>query len=354
MSRATSRHVDRVRRAIEFDSPDLVPMDLVDVPYLYDAYGTRDPAGVTVPPGAESFDSAWCTYHWTLRPLGVNERGEPLRADEWGCRQVVPREESTAYAILERPDLDTLEKVRAHPWPSPEATDAFFAGRRRVIERHWPDRFINGFLDPGPFLLAFELLGYEGLLVKLVEDPPVVLEVLRRIVDYQKALVPRFREMGAHMVTIIDEIAGTGGLMLSPDLFRREIIGYYRELLDEIHHHGLYTSLLLDGNITAILPDLMALPIDVQLFVQPHATGLEVLTDCFRGKRAVKLAVDMMETLVSGTERQIGEEVDRYVELFHTPRGGLIFQALRWHRPEYDPARVRAQVAAMNRHRRGA
>jgi hypothetical protein len=177
---------------------------------------------------------------------------------------------------------------------------------------------------------------------------------MRRIVDYQKALVPRFREMGAHMVSIIDEIAGSGGLMFSPEIFRAHLVGLYRELLDEIHSQGMYTSLLLDGNVTAILPDLMALPVDVQLFVQPHATGLETLRDCFHGRRAVKLSVDMMETLVHGTEKQISEEVDRYVELFHTPRGGLIFQALRWHRPSNDPVRVRAQVAAMNRHRRGA
>ena len=39
----------------------------------------------------------------------------------------------------------------------------------------------------------------------------------------------------------------------------------------------MYTSLLLDGNITDILPDLMDMDIDVQLFVQPQACGLETI-----------------------------------------------------------------------------
>jgi hypothetical protein len=349
-----SSHIDRVRKAIEFGGPDMVPMDLLDVPFLYDAYGTRAADSFPIPAGAESFDSAWCTYHWTLRPAGQNDRGELVREDEWGCRQVVPADHGSAYSVIARPDLDTMEKILAHPWPDPAGTDAFFESRAATIQRHYPDRFINGFIDPGPFLVAFELLGYEGLMVRLMEEPAAVREVLRRIVEYQKALIGRFRRMGAHMVTIIDEVAGAGGLMFSPEVFRRDFLGLYTELLAETHRNGMYTSLLLDGNITPILPDLMRQEIDVQLFVQPHSTGLDTIQEHFRGTRAVKLAVDMMETLVNGSPSEIAAEVDDYVRRFHTPKGGLIFQALRWHRPEYDPVRVKAQLDAMNRHRPGA
>jgi uroporphyrinogen-III decarboxylase len=247
-----------------------------------------------------------------------------------------------------------MDKVLSHPWPRPEGTDAFFDVRKAIVQRHYPDRFINGFIDPGPLLVAFELLGYEGLMIRLMEEPDVVGKVLRRVVDYQKALIPRFRQMGAHMITIIDEIAGAAGLMFSPEVFRRDFIGLYEELIAETHRNGMYASLLLDGNISAILPDLLKLDIDVHLFAQPHSTGLDVLQECFQGRRAVKLAVDMMKTMVTGTPAEIANEVDDYVRRFHTNRGGLIFQALRWHRPEYDPLRVRAQIAAMNRHRPGA
>ena len=139
--------------------------------------------------------------------------------------------------------------------------------------------------------------------------------------------------------------------MFSPDLFRREFLDLYRELLGEIHAHGLYTSLLLDGNVAAILPDLMGLEIDVQLFVQPHATGLDTIAESFAGRRAVKLSVDMMETLVRGSPQEIEAEVDGFVRRFARPEGGLLFQALRWHRPAYDAERVAASIAAMNRHR---
>ncbi|MEN6305754.1 MAG: hypothetical protein ABFD96_23720 [Armatimonadia bacterium] len=41
---------DRMLRAIRFDSPDRPPLEIDDVPHLYDAYGTLDPAAAR--PGA--------------------------------------------------------------------------------------------------------------------------------------------------------------------------------------------------------------------------------------------------------------------------------------------------------------
>jgi hypothetical protein len=168
--------------------------------------------------------------------------------------------------------------------------------------------------------------------------------------EYQLALVPRFKAMGAHMVNVIDEVAGKQGLMFSPAIFRRHFAPMYERLFAAIHAEGMYTALLLDGNLAEIMPDLMRLDIDQMLFAQPHATGIDAIADYCRGKRCVKLAVDMMDTLATGTETEIEAEVDEYVAKTATPRGGLVFQALRWHRPEYAAHRVRAQIEAMNKY----
>jgi len=349
-----SKHIDRMKRAIEFGRPDCVPMELVDVPLIYDAYGTCDPRAVTIPPGAENFDALWVTYHWTLESLGTNEAGEPLRMDEWGCKQSVPNDTSSAYVILDSPHLATMEDVRNYTWPDPARTDRFFACRKAVIQEHYADRFVTGFLDAGPFLLAFNLMGYDGLLMKLAEDLDVVKEVVGRIHDYQKALVPKFAEMGAHMINIIDEVAGTSGMMFHPDVWREHFQPMLADLLKTIHDHGMYTSLLLDGDVSAIMPDLMDMELDQQFFAQPLCMGLDRIQEYCASKRCVKLAVDMMETMTTGTADQIAAEVDEFVRRFHTDRGGLVFQAMRWHRPEYAAERVKAQIDAMNKYRKGA
>ena len=346
-----SRHIDTMRRAIEFGKPPIIPLEWVDVPLVYDAYGTLDPATVSLPPPAADFDSAWVTYHWIFEELGHTPDGERRRRDEWGCTHVVPHDMDIAYTIVEHPDLTSIEAVAAHPWPDPRATDPFFARRREILEQYYPDRFICGFLDPGPFLIAFNLLGYDGLLLALGDDIERVKAVLRRIVDYQLALIPKFAAMGAHMVNLIDEVAGTTGLMFDPELFRRHFLPYYRELLEAIHAHDMYASVLFDGNIRAILPDLMAMDWDQLFFAQPLSTGLDVIAETCAGRRCVKLAVDMMQTLSLGSPGEIEAQVDEFVRRFHTPDGGLVFQAMRWHRPTFADHRVEAQLRAMNRYR---
>jgi hypothetical protein len=346
-----SQHIDRVKRAIEFGGPDIIPVDLTDIPFIYNAYGTLDPEKVQAPEGMDDFDSAWCTYHWTLESLGKNERGEDVRRDEWGCTQIVPSDLNSAYVVTGRPAIDSMGAATDFPWPSPDDTDGFFSDRKKIIDTYYADRFINGFLDPGPFLIAFEILGYENLLIKLHEDLDLVKYIIGKIVAYQKSLVPRFREMGAHMITIIDEVAGGNGMFFSPELFREHFLPMYEDLFAEIHRNNMYVSLLLDGDITEILGDLSNQPIDLQFFAQPLSTGLETIEEYFRDKRAVKLAVDMMETLSKGKPEEIEDQVDLFVSKFASQAGGLVFQALRWHRPEYDPVRVAAQIRAMNKYR---
>lgn len=346
-----SSHIDTMKRAIEFGSPPYIPMEMVNVPHIYNAYDTISPEQVTLPQGAEDFDSAWCTYHWTFDYQGRNDADEPFRKDEWGCTQIIPNDTGAAYAVVEKPKLRSMDEVNSHPWPDPERTNSFFESRKEIIERHYPNRFICGFLDPGPLLIAFNLFGYDGLLLALHDNLEMAKAVVRKIFDYQIALVPKFEAMGAHMINIIDEVAGTGGLMFAPDIFRQHFKPMYAELLAEIHKHNMYASILLDGNITAIFPDMMDLELDQIFFAQPQSTGIDVIAEHCRGKRCVKMAVDMMVTLAQGTAAEIEAEVDAMVQKLNTPRGGLVFQALRWHRPEYAAERVKAQIDAMNKYR---
>ena len=87
----------------------------------------------------------------------------------------------------------------------------------------------------------------------------------------------------------------------------------FEDLFAEIHRNDMYVSVLLDGNIGDILGDLAQASIDMQFFAQPLSTGIDSIADWHRGKRAVKMAVDMMETLASGSAGEIRNQVDEYV-----------------------------------------
>lgn len=340
-------HIERVTKAFRFEEPDGLPLEIHDVPLLYDAYGTLAPHTVQLVPGAEDFDSLRVTYHWTFTGQGTDEEGQPLRRDEWGCLQRVPPGDQTAYQVLEKPLADPLA-LDTYTFPDPAVSDPFFARLRTVLREHYSDRFVCGYVDPGPLLVTFNLMGYDGMLTRLHDDRSQVLHVVNEVVRFQKGIIDRFAASGVHMVALIDEFAGTEGLMFSPGLWREHFAGFYTELFQHIRNHGLFAGCLFDGDISAILDDYSALQPDVVEIVQPNLVGIEVWGAKLRGKVACKASVDMMTTLAAGTPCDCAAEARKLVETFHTPAGGFMGVSLRWHRPEYPAANVAAVVEAFN------
>jgi len=334
-------HVERMARAIRFGSPDCLPLEVHDVPHLYDAYGTLDPASVALVPGTEEFDSLRVTYHWTFTEAGTSNDGERLRRDEWGCLQRVPRSERTAYEVIEKPLADP-RAIGGYRFPDPSVSDPFFERIARVIRERYADRFVCGYVDPGPLLVAFNLMGYEGLLTRLHDDLDQVRHVVSEIVRFQKGIVGRFVQAGAHMVSLIDEFAGTEGLMFAPGLWREHFAPLYGDLFRHIQGHGRIAGCLFDGDITAILDDFLALKPDVVEIMQPNLVGIERWGQALRGKVAAKASVDMMTTLAEGTPEECRAEARRLVQALHTPQGGFVGISLRWHRPEYPAENVQA------------
>jgi len=345
-------HIERVTKTLRFGKPDRMPLEIHDVPCLYDAYDTLDAPGVIVVPGAEDFDSLRVTYHWTFTPEGHNTAGELLRRDEWGCLQRVPNSDQVAYDVIDKPLADP-RAIDGYQFPDPSLTDPFFERTQAILRQRYAGKFVCGYIDPGPLLVAFNLMGYDGLLMRLHDDLEQVLHVVRQIVQFQKGVIDRWAAIGVHMVALIDEFAGTNGLMFAPGLWREHFAALYGELFRHIRCHGLLAGCLFDGDINSILDDYLALKPDVVEIMQPNLLGIPQWGDRLQGKVAAKASVDMMTTLATGTPAQCREEVARLVDALWTPAGGFMGISLRWHRPEYPPENVAATVQAFNEKRFG-
>ena len=277
-----SEHIDAVRRAIEFGSPDKVPMDLVDVPHLYDAYGTLDE------------DSDGTARRRELR-LGLvspttgrsstpaRRAGEPIRRDEWGCTQSRPAgiDPSPTRSSSARP-WTRWRRCAPTPGPMPSVTDRLLRAPQRMIAERYPDRFIYGLLDPARSWSLSSSSVTRACSSGYTTASRSSWRCWSGSWTYQLALVPRFNAMGAHMVNVIDEVAGERGMMFSP--------GHLPPALRAPVRRGFSPRSTARGCTprccwTAIWRtsclNLMRLDIDEQLFVQPHATGLDVSPTAF-------------------------------------------------------------------------
>jgi len=337
--------IEVVKRAIEMTGPPTMPLEVVECPGIYDAYGTLDPWQVKLLPGTEDFDSVQATYYWTLTPEGANEDGEPLRRDEWGVRTRVPRGEESAYVVLEKPMAERIDLDR-YAWPEIGVTDPFF---ERIAKAMAPyrDRFLCGYIDPGPFLIAFNLIGYDGLLMKLYDDLDAVKAVFEGIVRFQLDLIGRWKRAGAHMVNFIDEFAGSAGMMLSPDVWREHFKPFLGRLVRAVKDEGMYCGFCLDGDVRQVLPDMIELGIDALDVRQMGCMGMDVVADLCKDI-CVKASIDMLTTLATGAPDDVRREARELYERFGRRNGGFIALSLKWHRPEYPAANVAAAVEAFN------
>jgi hypothetical protein len=78
-----SEHIEVVKCAIEFGKPAYLPMEIVDIPGIYNAYHTLDPETVRFIPGTENFDALWpCSYSDLHKEVARTEEDMPIKVDQ--------------------------------------------------------------------------------------------------------------------------------------------------------------------------------------------------------------------------------------------------------------------------------
>lgn len=346
-----SEHIEVVKKAIEFKKPDYLPMEIINVPGIYNAYHTLDPNEVKFVPGTENFDSLWpCCYSWFHEVIGKTPEGETLKKDQFGTVIKTPLDNNSTYALLEHP-LKNRDSLSDYKFPDPDDTDPYYEKLGRVIREKYSDRFIDARIDAGIFLTTQFLFGPEEFLLKLATDTKFVVDVYEKVMEYYKKLVPKYKKAGAHMITAIEDIGSTNSLLINPEMWRKYFKPIIKKFCRYVHDEGLYTGICIDGNSKDVLNDLLDMELDVFTVLDIKITGLNTIKDKLKGKICIKASVDMQSTLALGSPAQVEKDAVELVENLNTPEGGFICEVVRWHRPEYPSANVIASAKAFNKYR---
>jgi len=320
------------RKAIEFRTPDYIPIELVEVPGIWDDYGTlpREQTGQGFPP-LEDFDSIQAIYSWVFEDLGRDEEGNRLRRDEWGCIQKVPCSGEYTYLVTHEP-LKDWDKAAKYHFPDPAGAEDWFARITAALQRY-QGKFIDGFIDPGITLVALNIRGYENLLVDYYQDLDRVLWLFEGIWEYQKEIVRKWKKAGAHAISLYEEWATQDRLYVPPEWWREHMKPFYRRVFDFIHQQGLYVGLGLDGQIGELLDDWKEIGLDILDNRQPKLLGIERLAQAGGGKLCIKASCDMQLTLPGGKPEEVRAEAEELARRLGLARGGgfmgLVF---RWDR----------------------
>jgi uroporphyrinogen decarboxylase len=186
--------------------------------------------------------------------------------------------------------------------------------------------------------------GMENLLSDYIEDPYMAHSVAEIVIEYKVRLMQRAIDEGADAVVSGDDYATRKGLIMSPKHFREFILPYLKRSIDAAHEKGAYFIKHTDGNIWAILDDLVEAGIDAIDPLEPIA-GMDIgeVKAKYGDRIAVIGNVDCSYLLCYGTVDEVVEAVKETIAKA-SPGGGHILASSNSIHPAVKPELYKAMV----------
>jgi uroporphyrinogen decarboxylase len=206
-----------------------------------------------------------------------------------------------------------------------------------------------------PFVVSWTLRGgMENLLLDYVTDPELVHALARTGTDYCLAVIDMTARLRlADAVFLGGDLAEERMTLMSPRHYREYVKPYEKELVDRAHRRGLKIVKHSDGNIWAILDDLLELGFDGIHPIQPQCMDIAEVKRHVAGKACVLGNIDCRTLLPSGTPDEVARSVRETIARV-APGGGYILGSSNTIHPACKAENVIAMVRAAHEYGRYA
>lgn len=264
----------------------------------------------------------------------VPEPGSGIEAyDEWGTGYSRVRN-SAGGEYLEATDLvlgrlETMDQVRAHPWPSPDDFD--YSVIRSQIEHNGDYAVCLGSAGiPDIINGVGRGRGMEQVLVDIATEDEVGIAIIDARVDFYYEWCRRCLEAGQGKIDILclgEDLGSQKGPTMSPayfdSFFRPRIEKFYRLA----HDYGALAMMHSCGSTRLLQSRLLDMGLDVLDAVQPEPVGMdpEELKAEFGDRLTYCGMISTQETLPHGTVEQCRAEARHRLDVI--ARGGGYFFA---------------------------
>ena len=189
----------------------------------------------------------------------------------------------------------------------------------------------------GPPYELFYGLGtgdFENWMITLASEPDYVSALYEKLVDAWLDNLRRFVDAvgdRVHILQVNDDFGTQHSLFLSVEMYRNQIMPYYKRGLDWVHENTDMKVLLhSDGAIFPLIPSLIETGFDILNPVQTSANGMDAqrLKDEFGGQLSFwGGSLDCQKTLPYGTTEEVVREVQEHLRVF-APGGGYVFTSV--------------------------
>lgn len=317
---------DNYTRAVRFEKPDYIPMLFVVNPACWHHYPKESlwdlmeehkflfpsfvrPASDWTPyyspvarAGEPYTDSMGCVWHTADNGITGTVIGHPL--EDWSAF-------NTTWKIADPKVSDGLYPVdwdaRAKIWKKTKENGGTFKG---------------GLRHGHTFLQLCDLRGYENLLFDMIDEEPLLYELIDLLTEFNLALVKRFVDNGCSAMKYPEDLGMQSGPMLSPEMFRKYIKPAYEKIMRPARDAGIPIHMHSDGDVRTLVDDIVDSGVEI-INLQDLVNGVDWIAEKFRGRLCVDLDIDRQSITPYGTPKQIDDLIREEVTKIATPKGGL-------------------------------
>lgn len=349
----TSR--ERIRTAMSRQKPDRVPRSVGFTPVALERFQQEtglespaerwpyDEAGAGFKPARELPD--FTSYH----PEGIPEGVTP---GEYGTVELPG--DFYHFTRMQYP-LDhetTLQDLQEYPWPDFTPAYRHEHLEEDVARLHDQGKYVMGGVGH-IWEIAWAVTSMPKIMMQFATEPEQAAYVLDRLTEDKLILTRRFVEAGVDSISCGDDVGMQDRMMMSPDMWRQwlkprwaKVWKTAKEMSPEVQI--FYHS---DGMIEPIIPDLIAMGLDILNPVQPECMDPAKLKREYGDHLAFWGCVGTQTTFPFGTPEEMKATIKHLIETVGEG-GGLFLQPTHVLEPEVPPANVVAFFEACDEYGR--
>lgn len=273
------------------------------------------------------------------------DREKGIFKDEWGVvrqfsDQTVPF--PMEYPIKSEGDLEN--------YCPPDPLDPFrFKTLERLLKR-FKNRKMVGMHIHDTFSYPTYLVGMDRLLMYLIEKPCFVRRLVDLSIEHTKKLIERSVKLGADLFVFGDDYGSNAGPIMSPSHFREFFLPGMKELVELSKSLGAYTIKHTDGNINAILEDLISAGFDGIHPLDPEA-GMDIkkVKDEYGDRICVIGNIDTGKILSESEPETVEKVVKQTIEKV-APGGGYMIASANSIHSHVKPENYRMMLLAARKY----
>lgn len=293
---------ERILTALKRQQPDRVPtMEWVLNPDVTEAItGDRDQIAFAKKMGV---DAVAVSLNYTKEKIDDRHF-----VDEWGVTRISYDEYPTpvGYPIKDENDFKNF-KV-----PDPDAEYRFDSIKQALREADGEIGVIARVKDI--FSLPRDMMGFEDFLMSFYLQPELAAQLMQMCVEHSTRIGHNLRELGIEVVVVGDDIANNTGLLMRPEMYVEQVYPHFKQLVQNLKKEGLYVIKHSDGDLRAVLPELVDSGIDCLDPIDPLGSmDIAYMKKTYGGRIALKGNIDCVKTLVEKPLADVRKETARCI-----------------------------------------